>query len=143
MKAYEIPVSRPAWKMLVRDFKYTHFLRVDKLVMSKKNTRSRTDHYKSYLNDVKENQVMITVICPYASYGNLYTLARMIEHTFSQKYLIFVEAAVAHDLDASEAIRKFMDKYDLALEEFEWETAWKKWQRYRKREKELDLIPLW
>ncbi|MDN3688673.1 hypothetical protein [Cyclobacterium jeungdonense] len=143
MKAYEIPVSRPAFKMLKRDCGYTHFLRVDKLVMSKKSTRRRTEHYEKYLNEAGENQVMITLVCPYASHGNLYTIARMIEHTFNQKFLLFVEAAVAHELDASEAIRKFMDKYDLAIEEFEWETAWKKWQRYRKREKELDLIPLW
>lgn len=141
MKAYEIPVSRPAFKMLKRDCGYTHFLRVDKLFVHKKNRR--TNAREAYLSSPGENQVMITVICPYASDGKLYALARMIEHTFNQKFLLFVEAAVAHDLDASEAIRKFMDKYDLALEEFEWETAWKKWQRYRKREKELDLIPLW
>lgn len=97
----------------------------------------------TYFTELKKNQVMITIICPYASRGKLYVIARMIENTFSQKYLMYVEAAVSHDLDASEAIRKFMDKYDLALEEFEWETAWKKWQRHKKREKELDLIPLW
>lgn len=142
MKAYEIPISRPAWKMLKRDCGYTHFLRIDKLFFHKKSG-SRPNAQETYLATAGENQIMITVICPYASASKLYALARMIEHTFNQKFLLYVEAAVSHDLDASEAIRKFMDKYDLAMEEFEWETAWKKWQRYRKREKTLDLIPLW
>ncbi|MBD3627615.1 hypothetical protein [Cyclobacterium sp.] len=141
MKAYEIPVSLPAFKMLKRDYGYTHFLRVDYLYIKKKGHRSNIS--ESFLKAPGKNQLMITIICPYASPDRLYALARMIEHTFNQKFLLFVEAAVAHELDASEAIRKFMDKYDLAIEEFEWETAWKKWQRYRKREKELDLIPLW
>jgi hypothetical protein len=141
MKAYEIPVSIPAYKMLKRDFGYTHFLRVDKIAVHQKSRR--TNPLENYLSTPRENQVMITLISPYAGPYKLYAIARMIENTFNQKYLLYVEAAVSHELDASEAIRKFMDKYDLAMEEFEWETAWKKWQRYRKREKELDLIPLW
>lgn len=141
MKAYEIPVSRMAYKMLKRDYNYGHFLRVDKLFVTRKSNRDNV--YEKYLAAPTENQVMITVICRYASHTKLYAMARMIEHTFNQKFLLYVEAAVSHDLDASEAIRKFMDKYDLTIDEFEWETAWKKWQRYRKREKELDMIPLW
>jgi len=141
MKAYEIPVSIPAYKMLKRDFGYTHFIKVDKICLHQKSRR--TNPQENYLSTPRENQVMITVIAPYSSPAKLYALARMIENTFSQRFLLFVEAAVMHNLDASEAIRKYMDKYDLALEEFEWEMAWKKWQRYKKREKELDLIPLW
>ena len=82
-------------------------------------------------------------MCRYASAGRLYTLAQTIEHTFDQTFLLYVASAVDHGMAAAEAIQKFMDKYDLSEEDLKMETAYKRWQRYQKKEKERELIPLW
>jgi hypothetical protein len=144
MKAYEIPVSICVYKMLRRDHGYSRHIRVDTMVLWKhmrypKNLESAIN----YLADTSDKQTRITIVCPYASVPKLYGLCRALENTFKYKMMIYIEACVDNGHDASEAIRRFMDKYDLAMEELEWETAWKGWQRYRKREKARELIPLW
>lgn len=144
MKAYEIPVSAPVLKMLKRDHGYSKHMRLDYLIFWRKNTRKKTpDLMAQYITTVKEGFVMITVVCPYASTSRLYGLCRALESTFKEKMMLYVESAVDNGQDASEAIRKFMDKYDLSEDDIKWETAWKAWQRYKKKEKEKELIPLW
>ncbi len=141
MKAYEIPVSRAAVKMLKRDFGYKGVMPMYGFHL----TKSKGDpcKWRPYLDRTEEHQVRITVVCRYASAGRLYTLAQTIEHTFEQTLLLYVAAAVDHGMAAAEAIQKFMDKYDLSEEDLKMETAYKRWQRYQKKEKERELIPLW
>lgn len=144
MKAYEIPVSIPVYKMLRRDHGYSRHIRVDTVVMWKPNRFPRQkEKGEKYISTTTDRQVRITVVCPYASVPRLYALCKGLEDTFKYKMMLYVESCVDNGHDASEAIRKFMDKYDLAIEDLEWETAWKAWQRYRKREKARELIPLW
>lgn len=141
MKAYEIPVSRAAVKMLKRDFGYRGVMHLHGILM----TRAKGDpcKWKPYLERTEEHQMRITIVCRYASAGRLYTLAQTIEHTFEETMILYVAAAVELGMPAAEAIQKFMDKYDLSEEDLKMETAYKRWQRYQKKEKERELIPLW
>jgi hypothetical protein len=141
MKAYEIPVSRPVLKMLKRDYGYTSHMRIDKMMLSK--VHGRTEYWQKFINNTPKGFVRITIICPYASYKKLYTVARLMEYEFKTKMLLYIESAVDNKMDASEAIRRFMDKYDISFEEIETETAYKQWQRYKKKENQRNLIPLW
>jgi hypothetical protein len=141
MKAYEIPVSSGVLKMLKRDYGYSKHMRIDRMLLCK--IPGRPDKFKEYLNHTNQHQVRITLVCNYASIMKLYTVARLMEHEFKMKMLLYIEAAVESGTEASEAIRRFMDKYDLTFDDLEMETAYKQWQRYRKKEKERNLLPLW
>ncbi len=141
MKAYEIPVSKAAVKMLKRDFGYKGVLGLEGILLVK--TKSHPSLWRPYIERTDDHQSRITVVCRYASPGRLYTLAHTIEHTFEQTLLLYVAAAVEHGMAAAEAIQKFMDKYDLSEDDLKMETAYKRWQRYQKKEKERELIPLW
>lgn len=141
MKAYDIPVSRAAMKMLKRDFGYKGFFAWGGAHLT--TNRVKYSQIHAYLNSTEVHQVRMTVICRYASPARLYQLAMTVEHTFDQTMLLYVESAVELGMAAAEAIQKFMDKYDLSEEDFKEETAYKRWQRYQKKEKERELIPLW
>lgn len=141
MKAYEIPVSRPVLKMLKRDYAYDKHMRLDKMMLTK--TPGNCITWERYINSTTANQVRITVICPYASTQKLYTIAKMMENEFKTKMLLYVEAATEVGMEASLAIRNFLDKYDVPLEELELDTAYKQWQRYKKKESKKNLIALW
>ncbi len=141
MKAYEIPVSIPVLKMLKRDYGYSKHMRIDKMLLCK--IQGNSEVWRKYLDVTQPNQTRITLICPYASIPKLYTIARLMEHELKTKMLLYIESAVDNNMEAAEAIRKFMDKYDIALEELEMETAYKQWQRYVKKEKQRNLLPLW
>ena len=141
MKAYDLPISRAALKMLKRDFGYQRFLKYDgRHLTISKNPGSQC---RDYLNRTEPHQVRITVICRHASPIRLYYIAKTIEHTFDQSLLIYVEAAVENKIPAAEAIQKFMDKYDISEEDLQLSSAYKRWQRHVKREKKRELIPLW
>jgi hypothetical protein len=141
MKAYEIPISKAALKMLKRDFGYKGVMNLHGLHLTR--TKSDTEQWHEYLNRLEPHQAKITVICRYASPGRLYTLAQTIEHTFNSTFLLYVASAVEHGMAAAEAIQRFVDKYDLSEEDFKEETAYKRWQRFQKKEKKRELIPLW
>jgi hypothetical protein len=141
MKAYEIPVSFPVLKMLIRDYGYANHMRIDRQILGKAQGDPMT--HSRYINTTTESQVRITIICKYASPAKLYTVCRLMEHEFKTKMLLYIEAAVESGMEAAEAIRRFMDKYDLSMEDLEMETAYKQWQRYQKKEKEKNLLPLW
>lgn len=141
MKAYEIPVSRGVLKMLKRDYGYSKHMRIDRMMFCR--VHGDLQSWGKYLDNTSDSQVRITLVCRYASKGKLYTVARLMEYEFRMKMLLFVEAAVYVKMEAAAAIRLFMDKYDLTMEELEMETAYKAWQRYQKKEKEKNLLPLW
>lgn len=141
MKAYDIPISRAALKMLKRDFGFKGFFSWNGAHLT--INRVKYDQIYRYLDSTEPHQVRITIICRYASPARLYQLAQTIEHTFDQTLMLYVESAVEHGMAAAEAIAKFTDKYDLSEEDFKMETAYKRWQRYQKKEKERELIPLW
>src|SRR5690606_31808717 len=129
MKAYEIPVSRPVLKMLRRDYGYSNHMRIDHFCFGRRLGHSGV--WESYLNTTRENQVRITLVCRYASKTKLYTIARMMQSEFSRKMLIYVEGAVEGGMEAAEAIRTFMEKYDLSEEDLSMSTAYKRWQRHQ------------
>lgn len=141
MKAYEIPVSRPVLKMLKRDYGYDTHMRIDKMMLCK--VQGRHEYWQKYIDNTPPNHVRITLICPYASVKKLYTIARLMEYEFRTKMLLYIESCVDNGGEASEGIRRFMDKYDISFDELEMETAYKQWQRYREKEKQRNLIPLW
>lgn len=141
MKAYDIPISKAALKMLKRDFGFERYLKFGGQHLTfQKNHRS---DWKYYLERTEPHQVRITIICRYASPYRLYHIAKMIELTFDQSLLIYVEAAVENQVPAAEAIQRFMDKYDISEEDLQLSSAYKRWQRHVKREKKRELIPLW
>lgn len=141
MKAYEIPVSIPVLKMLRRDYGYSKHMRIDKFSFGKLLGNRRV--WESYLSTTRENQVRITLVCPYIRPAKLYTIARMMESEFNRKMMLYVEGAVESGMDAAEAIRTFTEKYDLSEEDLPMPTAYKRWQRYQNKELEKDLLPLW
>ncbi len=141
MKAYEIPVSRPVLKMLRRDFGYSRHITISRWVFTK--AMGNPQEWSRYLQDPKPSMTLITVVCRYASPGRLYTTARLMEYTFQRKMELYIEAAVECGLPAQEAINRFMDKYDLSEDDLSMETAYKRWQRYKAKEQERNLIPLW
>lgn len=141
MKAYDIPVSKSAIKMLKRDFGFKGFLKLDGLHLATTNTNPAK--WRPYLDRTEAHQERITLICRYASPGRLYTIARTIEHTFDTSLILYVESAVENNIPAAEAIQKFMDKYDLSEDDLPLATAYKRWQRYVKREKKRQFITLW
>jgi hypothetical protein len=141
MKAYEIPVSRAVLKMLKRDYGYVGHMRIDKMMSCK--VQGHHSSWHKYLNSLHPHQTRITVICPYASTKRLYTICRLMEYEFKTKLLLYVEGAAENKKEVSEAIRRFMDKYDLTMEDLEMETALKWWRRYLTKEQIKNLIPLW
>jgi hypothetical protein len=141
MKAYEIPVSKPVYKMLKRDYGYNAHMRIDRMLLCK--VQGRHEYWEKYISNTPEGHIRITLICPYASAKKLYTVARLMEYEFRTKMLLYIESFTDNGGEASEAIRRFMDKYDISFEELEIETAYKQWQRYKKKEKQRNLIPLW
>jgi hypothetical protein len=141
MKAYEIPVSVPVLKMLKRDYGYQTHMRIDKMMLCK--VQGRNEYWEKYVSGTPDGYVRITLICPYASVKKLYTVARLMEYEFKTKMLLYIESAVDNGMDASEAIRKFMDKYDISFDDLEMDTAYKQWQRYKEKERQRNLIPLW
>jgi hypothetical protein len=141
MKAYEIPVSRPVLKMLKRDYGYHNHMRIDKMLLCKVQGNPR--YWQKYVTNTPNGFVRVTIICPYASIKKLYTVAKLMEYEFRTKMLLYIESAVDNGGEASEAIRRFMDKYDISFEELEMETAYKQWQRYKEKEGQRNLIPLW
>lgn len=141
MKAYEIPVSKAAVKMLRRDHGYSRHLNIHRWVFAK--AIGDPGMWRRYLNTTGANQVRITLVCRYASEGKLYTCARLMEHEFTTKMMLWVEAYVAAGLPAAEAIRLFFEKYDISEEDLKLETAYKRWQRHQTKEYQRDLIPLW
>lgn len=141
MKAYEIPVSLPVLKMLIRDYGYSNHMRIDRQIIGK--AQGDATNHKNYISTTTENQIRITIICRYASISKLYTVCRLMEHEFKTKMLLYIEASVEAGVEAAQAIRRFMDKYDLSMEELGMETAYKQWQRYQKKEKEKNFLPLW
>lgn len=141
MKAYEIPISKAAFKMLKRDFGYCHHMRIDKINLAV--IKGWSKWWEKYLNSTENHQVRITVISRYASQSRLYNIARMIENTFEQRMLTYIEGAVEAGMPAAEAISRFFDKYDLSEDDLKESTAYKRWQRHVNREMERDFIPLW
>lgn len=141
MKAYEIPVSRPVLKMLKRDHGYSRHLVISRWVFGK--ALGDPVNWERYLNDLKPHQVRITLVCRYASKGKLYTIARLMEYEFETKMVLYVQGAVEGGLPAYEAIRCFLEKYDVSEEDLKFETAVKRWQRFQNKEYQRDLIPLW
>jgi hypothetical protein len=141
MKRYTIPVSKPVLKMLKRDYDYKNHMRIDTMIIGKASNKSI--NWKNYVESTTDNQIRINVVCKHASYAKLYTIARLMENEFKTKMLLYVESAVDNNMEAATAIRNFMDKYDVSLEEYEMETAYKQWQRYKTKEKQRNLIPLW
>lgn len=139
--AYEIPVTVPVLKMLKRDHGYSKHMRIDQMLLCK--VQGNVEVWKKYVDTTLVSQVRITVVCRYASYAKLYTLAKLLENDFKTKMMLYIEAAVESGLDASEAIRCFMEKYDISESDLKMETAYKRWQRYRDREYQKDFIPLW
>ncbi|AWW31853.1 hypothetical protein DN752_17895 [Echinicola strongylocentroti] len=141
MKAYDIPVSRSVLKMLRKDYGYRHHMRIDQLLLGRKlgNVRDWDRHLKKK----EATHVTITVVCRYAGPRKLYAVSKLLENHFNLKMMLYVEAAVEFGSDAAEAIRSFMEKYDLSEEDLKMETAYKRWQRHQKREIEKELIPLW
>lgn len=141
MKAYEIPVSRPVLKMLRRDHGYSRHLNINRWVFAK--AVGDPVSWKRYISSTKPNQVRITLVCRYASKGKLYTCARLMEHEFDTKMMIYVQGATEAGMSASEALRTFFEKYDISEEDMKLETAYKRWQRFQNKEYQRDLIPLW
>lgn len=141
MKAYEIPVSSCVLKMLKRDYEYSHHMLVKNMVFGK--CIGDPTSWRRYLEAPQENQVMITLVSRYLSVGKRYTIARLMEYEFQRKMQLYVEAAVECGMPAQEAINRFMDKYDLSDDDLSMETAYKRWQRYKSKEQERNLIPLW
>lgn len=141
MKAYEIPVSRPVLKMLKRDHGYSRHLVISRWVFGK--SLGDASVWERYLTNPKANQVLITLVCRYCSKGKLYTIARLMEYEFEMKMNLYVAAANDAGMPAYEAIRTFMEKYDISEEDLKFETAVKRWQRYQNKEYQRDLIPLW
>jgi hypothetical protein len=141
MKQYTIPVSKAVLKMLKRDYGYKNHMRIDTMILGKAVNSSR--NWKSYIEKTDFNQIRIKVICKHASYAKLYTIAHLMEHEFKTKMLLYIESAVDNGMEAATAIRNFMDKYDVPLEEYEMDTAYKQWQRYKAKEKHRNLLPLW
>lgn len=142
MKAYEIPVSRPVLKMLKRDYGYRNHMRIDKMLLCK--VQGRQMYWEKYVSNTPPGFVRITIICnKYASFKKLYTVAKLMEYEMRTKMLLYIESAVDNGGEASEAIRRFMDKYDISFEELEMDTAYKQWQRYKEKEQQRNLIPLW
>jgi|GEM_PF-2518897 len=140
--AYEITVSVPVLKMLKRDYGYRNHLRIDKFCMGKR--LGNKNDWDRYFEVPRPGQVKVTVVAgQYVRRWKLYTIARMMEYEFNRKMLIYVEAAVENGMEAAESIRTFMEKYDLSEEDLQLPTAYKRWQRYRNKELEKDLLPLW
>jgi len=97
-----------------------------------------------YFANPRPGHVKVTLVCGrYAHRWKLYTIARMMEYEFNRKMMLYVEAAVENGMEAAESIRTFMEKYDLSEEDLQLPTAYKRWQRYRNKELEKDLLPLW
>lgn len=141
MKAYEIPVSKAVLKMLKRDHAYSRHLTIHRWVFGK--CQGDPVMWSRYINETKPNQVRITLVSRYASAGKLYTCARLMEHEFNMKMMLWIEAYVAAGLAAAEGIRLFFEKYDISEEDMKLETAYKRWQRHQNKEYQRDLIPLW
>ena len=141
MKTYCVPVPPYVLKMLKRDFNYRSHMRVDKMVLCKVYGDHKSRLH--FLNTPPDGYVHIRVICRYAGEQKLYTISKTLEYTFKSRMLYYVSGAVDNGHDASESIRMFLDKYDLSLEELEFETARKWWNRHLKREKDRELTPLW
>ncbi|PRY90593.1 hypothetical protein [Mongoliibacter ruber] len=143
MKAYEIPVSKPVKKMLKRDYGYSKHLNITQMIFCSPYKQRNPDQIRQYIENTTDSQVRITVVCKYLSIYKLYTLSRMMENEFKTKMLLYIEAAVEGGMEATEAIRKFMDKYDISFEELEPDTAYKQWQRYKNKEQMRNILPLW
>jgi hypothetical protein len=141
MKAYEIPVSRPALKMLKRDHGYSRHIVIDRWVYAK--CQGNIHQWRRYLANTASNQVRITVVSRYASPGKLYTCARLMEFEFDIKMMTYIQGATEAGMAAAEAIRCFFEKYDISEEDMKLETAYKRWQRFQDKEYQRDLIPLW
>jgi hypothetical protein len=141
MKAYEIPVSKPVLKMLKRDYGYSMHMRIDRMMLP--SSMAYAKYHQKYLGQTKENQVRITLVCRYASPTKLYTVARLMEHEFNTKMMLYVEACTDAGMDAAKAIQNFMDKYDISFDELKPESAYKRWHRYKAKETVKNLIPLW
>lgn len=141
MKAYEIPISKAAHKMLKRDFGYQNHMRIDGVHHGK--SRTNLSVVKNYLATTKAHQVRITLVGRYASEARLYTIALLIESTFNQRMLTYVEGAVEAGMPAAEALQRFFDKYDLSEDDMLESSAYKRWQRHLNREKQREFIPLW
>ncbi len=141
MKAYEIPVSTAVVKMLKRDYGYSGHIRIDRMMSCK--VQGKWETWERYLATTEPHQKRITVVCPYASAMKLYTIARLMEYEFKTKFLLYIEGAAENRKEVSEAIRRFMDKYDLTEDDLKMETALKWWRRYLTKEYQKNLIPLW
>lgn len=134
-------MSRPVLKMLRRDHGYSRHLMISRWVFGKALGDACT--WDRYLGELRPNQIRITLVCRYASKGKLYTVARLMEYEFELKMNLYIQGAVEGGLAAYEAIRCFMEKYDISEEDLKFETAVKRWQRYQNKEYQRDLIPLW
>ena len=140
MKAYDIPVSKAAYKMLKRDFGYSNHMRMDKINLN--TIRQKAAWWEKYLNSTEPHQVRITLVGRYAGPAKLYNIARLIENTFNERMLTYIEGAVSAGMPAAEAISRFFDKYDITEEDMKESSAYKRWQRHVKREYQREFIPL-
>jgi hypothetical protein len=141
MKAYDLFISKSALKMLRRDHGYSRHLMIDRWVFGK--CLGHSVQWARYFTTPDARHVKITLVCRYASRGKLYTIARLIEYEFETKMNLYVCAATDAGMPAYEAIRTFLEKYDVSEEDLKFETAVKRWQRYQNKEYQRDLIPLW
>src|SRR5690606_20410981 len=109
-------------------FGYCNHMRMDGIHHGK--SRTNLSGVQNYLDTTRPHQVRITVVGRYASPARLYTIALLIESTFNERMLTYIEGAVSAGMPAAEAISRFFDKYDLTEDDMKETSAYKRWQRH-------------
>lgn len=107
--------------------------------------RSNHQHDAKYIDDPPSHTKPIAVRVRYLSKMARYYLIKSWEDAFRQRMCWYLEAHLSGELDAKNALREFFAIYDISDEDYNIESAYKYWKRYKtakKKEKPLPLCPL-
>jgi hypothetical protein len=140
-KIMTAPVKPHIYKMLRRDYQYEGLLELNKRMHLFIHTNTKA--IKRYFLIPRDDMKTITVLMPYASEEKVYSIIRGFEREFREKLHLYVAAQVQARKPALEAVRCFLERYDISFEEYDYMTAYKSWQRFTVCEKKKENLRLW
>lgn len=133
-----IHIPRHLAKFILK--KYNIISRVE---LSSKYTFNLTSHPCrpiNYFERQKKEGRELELIMWNPSLNKAYTFCQTLEREFSNDLLIFTKGFIRNGFLASDAIKAFLDEYNIYEQDFKYETAYKKWVRRDK--KKFEPLPL-
>lgn len=137
------PVKPHIYKMLRRDYQYEGVLEFNKRLhlFIHTNTKAIKQYFLISPEDTKMKT--ITVLMRYINEKKLYAIIRGLEREFRDKMHVYMQAQVEAGKPAFEAMKAFLDLYDISDEELKYSSCYKSWQRYKEEESKKENIRLW